>query len=52
MGDGRVIPKLQSLSEGQSQLFNLFATIIRYGERTDLNRSVDLSQITGLVSHR
>ena len=49
MGDGRVIPKLQSLSEGQSQLFNLFATIIRYGERTDLNRSVDLSQITGLV---
>ena len=49
MGDGRVIPKLQSLSEGQSQLFHLFATIIRYGERTDLNRSVDLSQITGLV---
>ena len=49
MGDGRVIPKLQSLSEGQSQLFHLFSTIIRYGERTDLNRSVDLSQITGLV---
>ena len=49
MGDGRIIPTLQSLSEGQSQLFNLFATIIRYGERTDLNRSIDLSQITGLV---
>ena len=49
MGDGRRIPTLQSLSEGQSQLFHLFATIIRYGERTDLNRSVDLSQITGLV---
>ena len=49
MGDGRIIPALQSLSEGQSQLFHLFATIIRYGERTDLNRSVDLSQITGLV---
>ena len=49
MGDGRIIPTLQSLSEGQSQLFHLFATIIRYGERTDLNRSVNLSQITGLV---
>ena len=49
MGDGRIIPTLQSLSEGQSQLFHLFATIIRYGERTNLNRSVNLSQITGLV---
>ena len=49
MGDGRIIPTLQSLSEGQSQLFHLFVTIIRYGERPDLNRSVNLSQITGLV---
>ncbi len=49
MGDGRIIPTLQSLSEGQAQLFHLFATIIRYGERADLNRSVNLSQITGLV---
>ena len=49
LGDERIIPTLQSLSEGQSQLFHLFATIIRYGERTDINRSVDLSHITGLV---
>lgn len=49
MDDGGIIPTLQSLSEEQSQLFHLFATIIRYGERTDLKRSVDLSQITGLV---
>jgi len=49
MSDGRIIPTLQSLSEGQSQLFHLFATVIRYGERTNLNRSVNLSQITGLV---
>ena len=49
MGDGRTIPTLQSLSEGQSQLFHLFATIIRYGERVDLNKSINLSQITGLV---
>ena len=49
MADGRIIPTPQSLSAGQSQLFHLFATIIRYGERPDLIRSVDLSQITGLV---
>ena len=49
MDNGLTIPTLQSLSEGQSQLFHLFATIIRYGERTNLNRSVNLSQITGLV---
>ena len=30
-------------------MFHLFATIIRYGEQSDLNNSVDLSQITGLV---
>ena len=49
IGDGRIIPTLQSLSAGQSQLFNLFATIIRYGEWRDLNKSMDLSQIAGLV---
>ena len=49
MGDGRSIPTLQSLSAGQSQLLHLFTTVIRYGERPDLNRSADLSQITGLV---
>ncbi len=49
MSDGRIIPTLQSLSEGQSQLFHLFATIMRYGEQTDLNRSVNLSEIIGLV---
>ena len=49
MSDGRIIPNFHALSEGQSQLFHLFATIIRYGERGDLNRSVDLSQIIGLV---
>ena len=49
MGDGRTIPTLQSLSEGQSQLFHLFATIIRYGEHTDLNKSIRLHEITGLI---
>ena len=49
LGNGRVIPNLQSLSQGQSQLFHLFTTIIRYGERIDLNKSIRLSDITGLV---
>ena len=49
MKNGRTIPTLQSLSEGQSQLFHLFATIIRYGERSDINMSIRLSDITGLV---
>ena len=49
MDNGLTIPTLQSLSEGQSQLFHLFVTIIRYGEHADLKMSVDLSQITGLV---
>ena len=47
--NGQMIPTLQSLSEGQSQLFHLFATIIRYGESADINKSVRLSEITGLV---
>ena len=44
-----MIPTLQSLSEGQSQLFHLFTTIIRYGESADINRSIRLPEITGLV---
>ena len=49
LGNGQVIPNLQSLSEGQSQLLHLFATIIRYGESDNLDRSNELSEITGLV---
>lgn len=43
------IPNLQSLSDGQSQLFHLFATIIRYGEHIDINKSIRLRDIKGLV---
>ncbi len=49
LNNRQMIPSLQSLSEGQSQLFHLFATIIRYGERIDINRSIRLSEITGVV---
>ena len=49
LNNGRIIPSLQSLSEGQSQLFHLFTTIIRYGEHADINMSIRLRDITGLV---
>ncbi len=49
LADGQRIPNLQSLSEGQSQLFHLFTTIIRYGERDNLVMSVRLADITGIV---
>jgi hypothetical protein len=48
-GNGIVIPSLSHLSAGQALLFNLFATIIRYAERTDLQKSVHLSEIKGIV---
>lgn len=43
------IPSLDNLSSGQSILFNLFATIIRYADRADLNNSIQLSQIEGVI---
>ena len=49
LSDRRIIPTLQSLSEGQSQLFHLFTTIIRYADQADINMSILLSAITGVV---
>ena len=40
---------LDALSTGQSALFNMFATIIRYAEMDDLNKSVALEKIKGIV---
>ena len=48
-GEGQKILTPNSLSGGQSQLFHLFTTIIRYGESTDINKSIHLPDITGLV---
>ena len=49
LNNGQIIPTLQSLSEGQSQLFHLFTTIIRYGDRGNINMSIRLADITGVV---
>lgn len=47
--DQTVIPTLDSLSTGQSALFNMFATIVRYADKKDINRSIALSEIEGIV---
>lgn len=48
--DGKMlIPTLNALSTGQSALFNMCATIIRYADSNDLNKSIRLDDITGIV---
>lgn len=40
---------LDSLSTGQICLFNLFATIVRYADNNNINQSIMLGDITGIV---
>ena len=48
--DGRtLIPSIEHLSSGQSMLFNMFLTIIRYSDRADVNKSINLANIEGIV---
>lgn len=47
--DKTIIPSLDSLSTGQIALFNIFATIIRYADSSDINKSITLDKITGIV---
>ena len=49
MSNGQVVPSLRALSEAQIQLFNLFSTIIRYGEQDDIRRSLQHDSIEGIV---
>ncbi len=44
-----IIPTLDALSTGQSALFNMFATIIRYADSNDINRSIKNYEIEGIV---
>lgn len=44
-----VIPTLDSLSTGQSALFNMFSTIIRYADNLNINRSIRIEEIKGIV---
>jgi hypothetical protein len=49
LGNGVIVPSLIHLSAGQALLFNLFATIIRYADRRDLQKSINLHEISGIV---
>lgn len=44
-----IAPTLNSLSTGQLALFNLFATVVKYADYNDINKSVKLEDITGIV---
>lgn len=44
-----ICPSLDSLSTGQIILFELFATIIRYADNNNVNNSLQLDQIKGIV---
>lgn len=44
-----IAPTLDSLSAGQIALFNMFSTIVRYADNNNLNNSVALNDITGIV---
>ncbi len=47
--DHVIVPNLHALSTGQIALFNMFATIIRYADNNDMNKSISLNNITGIV---
>lgn len=44
-----IAPTLDSLSTGQVALFNMFSTIVRYADCNDLNKSISLADISGIV---
>lgn len=44
-----VVPTLDALSTGQSALFNLFATIVRYADSKNIYNSFNLNDISGIV---
>lgn len=48
-GDKPIVPSLDHLSSGQAILFNLFITVIRYADKGNINNSIDLSKINGIV---
>lgn len=47
--NGILIPSLNHLSTGQSMLFNMFVTILRYADTNDINNTHKLNQIKGIV---
>lgn len=48
-GNQITIPSLDHLSSGQSILFNMFATIIRYADKGNIIKSIALTEIEGIA---
>ncbi|MBX9598837.1 MAG: AAA family ATPase [Burkholderiales bacterium] len=44
-----IVPSLESLSAGQSTLLSIFCSIIQASDINDVNKSIDLSKIEGIV---
>lgn len=44
-----IAPSLSSLSSGQIALFKMFATLVKYADSYDVQRSCNLSNISGVV---
>ena len=44
-----ILPSLDNFSLGQSVLFNLFATLIRYSDQNNPNKSIKLEDIQGIA---
>lgn len=49
LGNDVIVPSVEHMSAGQSILFNMFATLIRYADRNDINNSIRLDQIEGII---
>lgn len=45
-----IISGFKNLSLGQAVLFNMFATIIRHADINNIDKSINLSEITGIVA--
>ena len=44
-----IIPTLDALSQGQAVLLNMFLTIVQYADSTNVNKSIQLTDISGVV---
>lgn len=47
--DDVLLSSLKALSTGQALLFDMFSTLIRYGDASKIENSIDLSDICGIV---
>ena len=49
LSGNKIAPTLDALSSGQMMLLNIFLTIIRYADTTDISKSIALNEISGMV---